>query len=81
MQATAGISTSRASRIGREYAVGVSLIDQGTGQWAAIGVLSALLERGGTVWPRRSTSRSSRPRSATSPYQLIGYLADGTSRP
>lgn len=46
--------------------VGSSLIDQGTGTWAALGTLAALIERGRTGQGRSWTSPSTRPRSVTS---------------
>ena len=50
----------------RGVRVGASLIDQGTGTWAALGVLAALLERERTGEGASSTSRCTRPRSGTS---------------
>ena len=45
MQAAAGIMSVTGEPDGRPVRVGVSLIDFATGQWAAIGILAALLER------------------------------------
>lgn len=45
MQAAAGIMSVTGERDGPPVRVGVSLIDFATGQWAAIGILTALLER------------------------------------
>jgi crotonobetainyl-CoA:carnitine CoA-transferase CaiB-like acyl-CoA transferase len=58
--------------------VGSSLIDMGTGMWAALGVVSALLERertgiGGVV----DTSLYETALGYVG-YHLVGYLADGT---
>ena len=58
--------------------VGSSLIDQGTGTWAALGVLAALLERERTG--EGSVVDVSLYETALGyvGYQLAGYLADGT---
>jgi len=45
MQAAAGIMSVTGEPDGPPVRVGVSLIDVATGQWAAIGILAALLER------------------------------------
>lgn len=74
MQATAGIIsvTGEADRPG--VRAGVSLIDQGTGQWAAIGILAALLGGG----PRTIDVSLFETAVSYLPYQLIGYLGTGT---
>ena len=66
MQAAGGLisMTGEPGRPG--VRVGSSLIDQGTGTWAALGILAALLERASTGEGASSTSRSTRRRSATS---------------
>ena len=58
--------------------VGSSLIDQGTGMWAALGVLAALLERERTG--EGSVVDVSLYETALGyiGYHLAGYLADGT---
>jgi crotonobetainyl-CoA:carnitine CoA-transferase CaiB-like acyl-CoA transferase len=58
--------------------VGTSTIDQGTGAWAAIGILAALLERERTG--EGSVVDVSLYETAIGylGYHLIGYLADGT---
>src|SRR5262249_45131801 len=58
--------------------IGSSLIDQGTGTWAAIGVLAALLERERTG--EGATVDVSLYETALGyiGYHLAGYLADGT---
>ena len=58
--------------------VGSSLIDQGTGTWAALGVLAALLERGRSG--EGSVVDVSLYETALGyiGYHLAGYLADGT---
>ncbi len=47
MQAAAGVMSVTGEPDGPPVRVGVSLIDFATGQWAAIGILAALLERAG----------------------------------
>jgi crotonobetainyl-CoA:carnitine CoA-transferase CaiB-like acyl-CoA transferase len=73
MQATAGIVsvTGEAGQPG--VRVGVSLVDQGTGQWAAIGILAALLAGG----PREIDVSLFETAVAYLPYQIIGYLGTG----
>jgi formyl-CoA transferase/CoA:oxalate CoA-transferase len=78
MQAAGGLisMTGEPGRPG--VRVGSSLIDMGTGMWAALGVTAALLERertgqGGVV----DTSLYEAALSYIG-YHLVGYLADGT---
>jgi formyl-CoA transferase/CoA:oxalate CoA-transferase len=49
MQAASGIMSVTGEPDAEPVRVGVSLIDFATGQWAAIGILSALLQGGGAV--------------------------------
>jgi len=58
--------------------VGSSLIDQGTGTWAAIGVLAALLERERTGEGCVVDVSLYETAIAYIGYHLAGYLADGT---
>jgi len=73
MQATAGIISVTGEEDRPGVRVGVSLIDQGTGQWAAIGILSALLAGG----PRTIDVSLFETAISYLPYQLIGYLGTG----
>jgi crotonobetainyl-CoA:carnitine CoA-transferase CaiB-like acyl-CoA transferase len=58
--------------------VGASLIDQGTGTWAALGIVAALLERERTgVTPTVDVSLFETALGYIG-YHLVGYLADGT---
>lgn len=78
MQAAGGL-ISITGEPGRPGArVGSSLIDQGTGTWAALGVLAALLEREHTG--EGSVVDVSLYETALGyiGYHLVGYLADGT---
>jgi crotonobetainyl-CoA:carnitine CoA-transferase CaiB-like acyl-CoA transferase len=78
MQAAGGLisMTGEPGRPG--VRVGSSLIDQGTGMWAALGVLAALIERGRTG--EGSVVDVSLYETALGyiGYHLAGYLADGT---
>ena len=78
MQAAGGLisMTGEPGRSG--VRVGSSLIDMGTGMWAALGVVAALLERGRSG--EGSTVDTSLYETALSyvGYHLVGYLADGT---
>ena len=78
MQAAGGLisMTGEPGRPG--VRVGSSLIDQGTGTWAALGVLAALIERGRTG--EGSVVDVSLYETALGyvGYHLAGYLADGT---
>jgi crotonobetainyl-CoA:carnitine CoA-transferase CaiB-like acyl-CoA transferase len=73
MQAAAGIVSVTGEPDRPGVRAGVSLVDQGTGQWAVIGILAALLEGGGR------TVDVSLFETAVSylPYQLMSYLGTG----
>ena len=58
--------------------VGASLIDQGTGTWAALGVLAALLERDRTGTAPEVDVSLYETALGYLGYHLAGYLADGT---
>ena len=58
--------------------VGASLIDQGTGTWAALGVLAALLGRAGTGAGSVVDVSLYETALGAIGYHLAGYLADGT---
>ncbi|MBA2476679.1 MAG: CoA transferase, partial [Actinobacteria bacterium] len=75
MQAAGGIVsvTGEADRPG--VRVGVSLVDQGTGLWAAFGVLAALHERGSTGTGRTVDVSLYETTVALAPYQLTATLA------
>ena len=78
MQAAGGLisMTGEPGRPG--VRVGSSLIDMGTGMWAALGIVSALLERERTG--RGALVDTSLYETALGyiGYHLVGYLADGT---
>lgn len=58
--------------------VGTSTIDQGTGAWAAIGILAALLERERTGEGQVVDVSLYETAIGYLAYHLVGYLADGT---
>jgi crotonobetainyl-CoA:carnitine CoA-transferase CaiB-like acyl-CoA transferase len=78
MQAAGGLIsiTGEPGRSG--VRVGSSLIDQGTGTWAALGVLAALLERERTGEGAVVDVSLYETALAYVGYHLAGYLADGT---
>jgi crotonobetainyl-CoA:carnitine CoA-transferase CaiB-like acyl-CoA transferase len=78
MQAAGGLisMTGEPGRPG--VRVGASLIDQGTGTWAALGVLAALLERDRTGDAPTVDVSLYETALGYIGYHLAGYLADGT---
>ena len=78
MQAAGGLisMTGEPGRPG--VRVGASLIDQGTGMWAALGVVAALLERDRTGLAPQVDVSLYETALAYIGYHLAGYLADGT---
>jgi len=78
MQAAGGLISITGAPGAPGARVGSSLIDQGTGTWAALGVLAALLERERTG--EGSVVDVSLYETAIGyvGYHLAGYLADGT---
>ncbi|MEP6893000.1 MAG: CaiB/BaiF CoA-transferase family protein, partial [Gaiellaceae bacterium] len=78
MQAAGGLisMTGEPGRAG--VRVGSSLIDQGTGTWAALGVLAALLEREHTGEGSIVDVSLYETALGYIGYHLAGYLADGT---
>jgi crotonobetainyl-CoA:carnitine CoA-transferase CaiB-like acyl-CoA transferase len=78
MQAAGGLisMTGEPGRPG--VRVGSSLIDLGTGMWAALGILAALLERERTGEGTVVDTSLYETALAYIGYHLVGYLADGT---
>jgi formyl-CoA transferase/CoA:oxalate CoA-transferase len=78
MQAAGGLisMTGEPGRPG--VRVGSSVIDQGTGTWAALGILAALLERETTGTGRLVDVSLYETALGYIGYHLAGYLADGT---
>ncbi len=78
MQAAGGLisMTGEPGRSG--VRVGSSLIDMGTGMWAALGIVSALLERERTGEGAVVDTSLYETALGYVGYHLVGYLADGT---
>lgn len=78
MQAAGGLisMTGEPGRPG--VRVGSSLIDMGTGMWAALGIVAALLERERTGEGTVIDTSLYETALAFVGYHLVGYLADGT---
>jgi formyl-CoA transferase/CoA:oxalate CoA-transferase len=78
MQAAGGLisMTGEPGRPG--VRVGSSLIDMGTGMWAALGILAALLDRERTGAGTVVDTSLYESALAYIGYHLVGYLADGT---
>jgi crotonobetainyl-CoA:carnitine CoA-transferase CaiB-like acyl-CoA transferase len=78
MQAAGGLISMTGEPGHPGVRVGSSLIDMGTGMWAALGIVSALLDREQTG--RGALVDSSLYETALGyiGYHLVGYLADGT---
>jgi crotonobetainyl-CoA:carnitine CoA-transferase CaiB-like acyl-CoA transferase len=78
MQAAGGLisMTGEPGRAG--VRVGSSLIDMGTGMWAALGIAAALLERERTGEGAVVDTSLYESALAYVGYHLVGYLADGT---
>jgi crotonobetainyl-CoA:carnitine CoA-transferase CaiB-like acyl-CoA transferase len=78
MQAAGGLISMTGEPGHPGVRVGSSLIDQGTGTWAAVGVLAALLERGETGEGSEVAVSLYETAIGYIGYHLVGYLADGT---
>jgi crotonobetainyl-CoA:carnitine CoA-transferase CaiB-like acyl-CoA transferase len=78
MQAAGGLISTTGEPGHPGVRVGSSLIDQGTGTWAAIGVLAALLERERTGEGCVVDVSLYETAIGYIGYHLAGYLADGT---
>ncbi len=77
-QAAAGIVSLTGEPDRPGVRVGVSLIDQGTGLWAALAILGALHERERTGEGRTIDLSLYETALGLVTYQLTGFLADGT---
>jgi crotonobetainyl-CoA:carnitine CoA-transferase CaiB-like acyl-CoA transferase len=78
MQAAGGLISMTGEAGGHGVRVGSSLIDIGTGIWAAVGVLAALLERERTGEGAVVDVSLYETALGYIGYHLAGYLADGT---
>jgi crotonobetainyl-CoA:carnitine CoA-transferase CaiB-like acyl-CoA transferase len=78
MQAAGGLISITGEPDHPGVRVGASLIDMGTGIWAAVGILAALLERERTGEGAVVDVSLYETALAYIGYHLVGYLADGT---
>jgi crotonobetainyl-CoA:carnitine CoA-transferase CaiB-like acyl-CoA transferase len=77
MQAFAGIVSVTGEPERPGVRAGASLVDQGTGLWAALGILAALLERAATGRGRLVEVSLFESAVGLLPYHFTGYLATG----
>jgi crotonobetainyl-CoA:carnitine CoA-transferase CaiB-like acyl-CoA transferase len=78
MQAAGGLISMTGEPESTGARVGSSLIDMGTGLWATIGIVSALLERERTGEGAVVDTSLYETALGYVGYHLVGYLADGT---
>ena len=77
LQAASGIMSVTGEKDGPPVRVGVSLVDLGTGVWAALGVLAALYERERTGTGRTLEISLYETALSLLASQLVGYLGAG----
>jgi crotonobetainyl-CoA:carnitine CoA-transferase CaiB-like acyl-CoA transferase len=79
MQAAGGIMSVTGEPDGPPVRAGVSVVDQGAGLWAVVGILSALCARERGAGPQLVDTSLYETALNWVPYQLLGYLATGSS--
>lgn len=77
IQAYSGIMSITGEAEGPPVRVGPSLVDMGTGVWAALGILGSLYQRERTGRGRRIETSLLEVGVAWIGYQLVGYLGSG----
>jgi crotonobetainyl-CoA:carnitine CoA-transferase CaiB-like acyl-CoA transferase len=77
MQAAAGIVSITGEPDGPGVRAGTSIVDLGTGVWAALGIVAALYERAQTSRGRTVDVSLYETALALVPYQLAAYLGTG----
>jgi crotonobetainyl-CoA:carnitine CoA-transferase CaiB-like acyl-CoA transferase len=77
MQAAAGLMSITGEPGEAPVRVGPSIVDQGTGMWATIGILAALRARDGGAGPQLVDTSLYETAVNWIPYQLVGTLATG----
>ena len=78
MQAAGGLMSMTGEPGGAGARVGSSLIDMGTGMWAALGIVAALLERERTGSSAEVDTSLYETALGYIGYHLVGFLADGS---
>jgi crotonobetainyl-CoA:carnitine CoA-transferase CaiB-like acyl-CoA transferase len=79
MQAASGIMSLTGEPDGAPVRAGVSVVDQGAGLWAVVGILSALCARERGAGAQLVGTSLYETALNWVPYQLLGYLATGSS--
>jgi crotonobetainyl-CoA:carnitine CoA-transferase CaiB-like acyl-CoA transferase len=77
MQAAAGVMSVTGEPGRPPVRCGPSIVDQGTGLWAAVGILAAVRLRDLGAGPQRVDTSLFETALAWLPYQIVGYLATG----
>jgi crotonobetainyl-CoA:carnitine CoA-transferase CaiB-like acyl-CoA transferase len=77
MQAAAGIMSVTGEPDGPPVRCGISVVDQGTALWSAIGVMAALRAREKTGEPQLVETSLFEAAVNWLPYQIVGYLGSG----
>jgi crotonobetainyl-CoA:carnitine CoA-transferase CaiB-like acyl-CoA transferase len=79
MQAAGGLMSITGEAGGQPVRVGPSIVDQGTGMWATIGILAALRARDAGAGPQLVDTSLYETAVNWVPYQLVGVLGSGVT--